>query len=375
MSGNEKVKVLIIDDSVLVRKYLSQILGELDNIEVLATAPNGKIGLQKIFMLKPDIVILDIEMPEMNGLELLKYLWDNVPAENRPFVIMFSSLVEEGSAETFEALSYGAEDFIKKPEGQVYENIDFLKKEFDIKIKALYETRIEKQIVIPEKEIYIKKEEQPVQPKEAVFYGIENLDKVLAKKPIRPELIAIGSSTGGPVAVRKIFDHLDNIKVPVVVAQHMPAGFTNEFAKNLSSIYKREVYELAEGNVLKKGVVYICPGGSHSKIIKLDGELIYKSDNNNYEGFFFRPSVDIFFRSIHEAVGRNVVAVILSGMGRDGSIESVILRRSGAIVIAQDKESSVVWGMPGNSVKNGGIDIVIDIKDIGTAINKISQRN
>ncbi len=375
MSDNDKIKVMIVDDSVLIRKYVTQIMNELGNIDVIATAPNGKIGLQKILILKPDVVILDIEMPELNGIELLKYLKDNMAPALRPNVIMFSSLVEEGSSATFEALSFGAADFIKKPEGQIYDNIEYLKKEFDIKIHELYKMKKEKLLPEPEREFVFHKEEKVIVQGEDSLYGIENLSKVLAKKPIKPELIAVGSSTGGPVAVRKIFDNMGKIQTPMIIAQHMPAGFTNEFARNLSNIYKRDVVEVSEGEALKNGTVYICPGGNHSRIKRSGGSLVYNLDNKNYEGFFFKPSVDIFFHSILESVGKNVLAIVLSGMGKDGSLESVQLRKAGALTVAQDKESSVVWGMPGNSVKNGGIDIVIDIDDMGKAINIISQRS
>ena len=194
----------------------------------------------------------------------------------------------------------------------------------------------------------------------------------MTKKRIIPEIVAIGSSTGGPVALRKIFESLGNIQPPVVIAQHMPQGFTGEFAKNLSSLFNREVREAKDGEDLINGIIYICPGGSHSRIVRAGTRLSFKIDNNNYEGFFFKPSVDIFFRSILESGGKNTLGLVLSGMGKDGSVESVRLRNAGAIMIAQDKDSSVVWGMPGNSVKNGGIDIVLQLKDIGTAITRIA---
>lgn len=365
------IKVMIIDDSVLIRKYVTQILSELENIEVVTTAPNGKIGLQKIYLYKPDVVILDIEMPEMTGLELLKYLKKNPDQSINPNIIMFSSLVDNGSDETFEALENGAADFIKKPEGQITDNLSFLKNEFDLKIKELYKTKKEKLERSEVKTPALKEEEKAAPIDANTAFGIENLGKIASKKTIKPELIAIGSSTGGPVAIRKIMDTLGKIPVPMVIAQHMPIGFTGEFAKNLGHIYKREVEELSDGQKLVNGVIYICPGGCHSRIVKNGSDLVYQSDANNYDGFFFKPSVDIFFQSIRESIGKNVLAVVLSGMGKDGSIESVTLRNMGAIILAQDKESSIVWGMPGNSVKNGGVDLVVNLGDMGKAIMNI----
>ena len=376
MLSSEKIKILIIDDSVLIRKYVSRLLSELENMEVIATAPNGSIGMQKAILYKPDIVVLDIEMPEMNGLQFLKSLKTSPEIVVKPIIIMFSSLVGDSSVETFEALANGAADFIKKPEGQVNDNIDYLKKEFDIKIKALIQSKKEKQnnhdsCINQLKDFANNVIEEPAVLSPRTVTGLQNIQLISAAKNIRPELIAIGSSTGGPNAIRKILENLDNFTIPIVIAQHMPAGFTLEFAKNLSNIFQRKIKELSDGEQLEDGVIYICPGGSHSRIMRSSKGLYFKMDTNTYDGFFFKPSIDIFFRSINESVGRNVVGIILTGMGKDGSIESVNLRKSGAIIIAQSKDSSVVWGMPGSSYKNGGVDILLDINEIGPALNKI----
>lgn len=373
MSGNEKIKVMIIDDSVMVRKYVTQILRDMENIEVVGTAPDGKIGYQKIVLYKPDLVILDIEMPEMSGIQLLKYIKTHISEHNRPYFIMFSSVVGEGTDETFEALENGAEDFIKKPEGQIADNVEALKKEFDIKIRELYRTKEEKDAETAPAEEAERIEEYKKELPSEVLFGIDNIDAVLAKKHIKPELVAIGSSTGGPIALRKILDNLGNISIPMIIAQHMPAGFTNEFAKNLANIYRRDIQEAVDGGILKNGVIYICPGGCHARVERKDKELAFRTDLNAYDGFFFKPSVDIFFRSVYESAGKNVLALVLSGMGRDGAIESFTLRRNGAIVLAQDKESSVVWGMPKTSIESGGIDLVLDLNDLGGAINRILQ--
>jgi two-component system chemotaxis response regulator CheB len=368
MKGSDKIKVLVVDDSVLVRKYVCLILKELENIDVVGIAHNGKIGLEKIILYKPDVVILDVEMPEMTGLELLKYLKtcsDKIPL---PFIIMFSSLLEEGSATAIEALNYGAADIIKKPDGKISENLDYLKKEFELKINGLYQSKTEiRKSYLPQSEDLTEEIVPCDYP--AVVRGIENLRELMTKKPIKPELIAIASSTGGPPAIRKILENLSELKIPVVIAQHMPQGFTLEFAKNLSSGFNREVLELTPERELKNGVIYICPGGVHSKITKEGNSLFYQADYGNYEGFFFKPSIDIFFRSIINSVGKNTIGIVLSGMGKDGSVESVNLRKEGAVMIAQDEESSAIWGMPGSSVRNGGIDIILNIYDIGKAIN------
>ncbi len=354
----DNVKVMIVDDSVLVRKYLSQILNDI-GIKVVATASDGKIGLQKMLLYSPDIVILDIEMPQMNGIDFLKYIKANPPPK-LPKIIMFSSLLEEGSEAVFDALNYGASEIIKKPDGNIQDNLIYLRNEFNYKINGL----LSKKEILSE----IKIEKTDAQKDYAV--GLTEFERVFAIKKVKPELIAIGSSTGGPVALRKIIKSLDNLPVPVVIAQHMPQGFTLEFAKNLEHSFNRVVKELKDEDKLESGCIYVCPGGKHAKIIKSDNSIIFKEDNNEYEGFFFKPSVDIFFKSIRQYVSSNVLVIILTGMGKDGAMECVSFRNSGAFVIAQDEASSAVWGMPGNAVKMGGVDVVLNIEEIGPAINR-----
>jgi len=366
MSGR-KIKVLIIDDSVLIRKYVTQILSEIPDVEVVGSAPNGKIGLQKIFLYKPDVVILDIEMPEMNGLEVLRYLRDRVTPGERPQVIVFSSVVEEGSSTTWEALSLGAKEIIMKPDSPIYQSLEEVKREFALKIEGLYDARM------PLAKGASQTQETVVAP--STRTSLEGLRLVLREKPLRPRLVAVGSSTGGPNAIRTIMEKLGDLAVPMVIAQHMPALFTSEFAKNLSVAYKRPVRELVDGEALENGVIYICPGGYHARLVTEKGRLVYRRDERHYEEFFFKPSVDIFLESIRTAVGHEVLVVILSGMGRDGALEAPKLRQAGAVVIAQDQSTSVVWGMPGNAVKANGVDVVLPVQDIGQAITLVAGRS
>jgi two-component system chemotaxis response regulator CheB len=362
---------MVIDDSVLIRKYVTNIINSFSDMEVVTTAPNGKIGLQKFFLYHPDIIILDIEMPEMNGLEFLKYIQANCAPSVRPKILVFSSLVGEGSTTTFEALANGAADFIRKPEGKIADNLEVIGRQMSIMIRELYQTMLKNRDHLPIHPGEIPEIIIPPAAPEGLLFGLDNLAKVWETKMQRPQLIAIGSSTGGPNAIRKIMATLKLIPIPMVIAQHMPTGFTLEFAKNLTKIYNRPVFEAKDGDVLENGNIYVCPGGCHSLIKSAGDKLVFKTDTAEYDGFFFKPSVDLFFKSIHQAVGNRVIGVILSGMGRDGSIESVNLRNDGAIMMAQDEKSSVVWGMPGNSIKNGGIDIVIEISDMGEAVNRV----
>lgn len=357
---NRKIKVMVVDDSVMVRKYVLQILSEIENIDVVATAENGKVGMQKYFIYKPDLIILDIEMPEMNGLEFLKYIKTNIPKENRPSVIMFSSLVHEGAHETFEALENGASEIIKKPDTGLDDSLENLKQEFDLKIKALYKTKAEEALAEASK---------PVES--GALVGIKFFDEVLRVKPDLPEIIVVGSSTGGPAAIRNIMNTMVSIPVPMVIAQHIPSGFTAEFARNLVYLYKRDVRELVNGDTLMNGVIYVCPSGVHAHIERKKNNLVFRTDDNNYPGSFFKPSIDILFDSVKQSAGNKALGILLSGMGTDGSAGCVSLRSAGAITIAQDKSSSTIWEMPGTAVKSGGIDIVINSIDIGGLINRI----
>lgn len=374
MSDN-RIKVLIVDDSVMIRKYLSKIVEETPDFELVSTAPDGKIGLQKLLLYKPDLVILDIEMPNVNGIEFLKYVSKEMAPEAKPHIIVFSSLVEDNSSITFEALSLGASDFMKKPDGAIADNYEHVKKELVFKIKELYKTKARTPapaagsgdnsgLTEAEKEAIIKYN---------TLYGMTDFRTSEKLRTVKPKIVAVGSSTGGPNSIRRMLAKVDKLPVPMVIAQHMPEGFTAEFAKNLANIYQRDVRELVHGDELIAGVIYVCPGGCHSRIKKRNMTFYFESDFNEYDGFFFKPSVDIFFETIREAAGKDVLAIILSGMGRDGSIESVKLRREGALVLAQDKKSSVVWGMPGNSTIAGGVDAIIDIDQMGTAINEVMK--
>lgn len=360
---------MVVDDSVLIRKYVSQVLTEISDVEVIGTAPNGKIALKKLYLYHPDVIILDLEMPEMSGIQFLRYLKEQPQAGKRPRIIILSSIAVQGSAVTFEALGLGADDFITKPQGQVRDNVDFLRKELDIKIHSLHHT--DDTLTLTPKVNVIDQDWEKTNTR----FGISNLTPILEEKKNPIRLVAVGSSTGGPNAIRKIMETLGPLPVPMLIAQHMPPAFTQEFASNLGSIFKRDVREARPDDKLENGVIYICPGGFHSRIITVGKDIFLTCDAGEIDGFFFKPSVDIFFKSIHQSLGGDVLGLILSGMGKDGSLESAELRARGAIMIAQDQASSVVWGMPGSSVKSNGIDIILPVNEIGEALNRCLQKS
>ena len=367
--SNTKIPVLIVDDSVLIRKYVSSVINDIPDCHVIATAPNGKIALQKLLLLRPSVIILDLEMPEMNGLQFLAYVKKH-PPEYPIHIIVLSSLVGEHSAVTFQALESGAEDFIRKPEGRVADNVSLLRKELDLKIHALFEHSQSLNKLKKLSSTELNKEEQEALQKNHVIFGSSHVQAILEEKHLHPRLFVIGSSTGGPHAIRVLLKTLDPLPVPLVIVQHMPAGFTKEFAFNLADNFQRSVCEIKDNEVLQNGVIYICPGGTHARLnLNEKSEIIFQSDHKQYDSLFFKPSFDLFLSSIQKIIGREVVISILSGMGKDGSLSLPKLRKAGALVFAQDKKSSVVWGMPGMAVKSGGVDAIIPIEELGNTLN------
>jgi two-component system chemotaxis response regulator CheB len=285
--SDSKIKVLIVDDSVMIRKYLSRIIDETEEFELISTAPDGKIGLQKLLLYKPDLVILDIEMPNVNGLEFLKYVAKEVPQETKPHIIVFSSLVGDESSVTFEALALGASDFMKKPEGTISDNYELVKKELVFKIKELYKTKAQaasRSAAAGDTSGLTDRERDSIIANKILFglTDYRTCDKLAAAKP---KIVAVGSSTGGPNSIRRMLAKLGGLDIPMVIAQHMPEGFTLEFAKNLSNIYNRDVREAKDGDELKPGIIYICPGGCHSRVRRANMTLYYVSDIKSTKDF------------------------------------------------------------------------------------------
>lgn len=330
------IRVLVVDDSAIMRRLIVDILKEDKEIEVLDVAKNGKEAIEKAKILKPDVITLDIEMPEMNGLEALKILRREIPSAK---VIMFSSLTQEGAKATIEALTLGAHDFVPKPSTKSFmESIKQIKDQLIPKIKS----------VIPVKKIS--------------FYRAS-----VIKAPVRREgfkVVGVGVSTGGPQTLMQILPQLPkDFPVPILIVQHMPSLFTKQLAERLDSVSKLAVKEGENGEPIKKGVVYIAPGDHHMTVKKYNEEVriyLHQGPPRN----FCRPSVDELFDSLADVYREDTLAVVLTGMGSDGKEGAKRIKERGGMVWAQDAETSVVFGMPKAVIDAGLADEILSLPEI-----------
>lgn len=354
-----RIRVLIVDDSVVIRKILTNVLSEDPELEIVGVAANGKIALQKIPQVNPDLITLDIEMPILDGLETLKEIRKDYP---RLPVIMFSTLTERGAEATLDALTLGASDYVTKPAnvGKVSESAERLRMELVPKIKALvpkFETAVERPG--PSAPV-VRAKSGPLQPRPA--------------GPQRVDIVAIGISTGGPNALAELLPALrKDFPVPVVIVQHMPPVFTLNLAKRLDAKSAVTVQEGVEGGKLEPGKVWIAPGSFHMKLRRV-GAGVELTINEDPPENSCRPAVDVLFRSVAEIYGAHSLAVVMTGMGYDGHLGGEEIRERGGTVLAQDEESSVVWGMPGIVVTSGLSDGVFSLDDLPAAITRRVMR-
>lgn len=353
---NNRIKVLIIDDSAFMRKVISDMLNSDENIQVIDTARNGQEGLLKAEKLKPDIITLDVEMPVMNGLETLYELMKLRPV---PKVIMVSSLTYEGGEATIKALESGAVDFVAKPNNTaLYYSIENIKHELIEKIKSIGRS---KYISFPE----VTKQE-----------SVHDLTSTLRGTP-KPtgnlrHIIAIGTSTGGPRALQEVLPYLPaDIPAAVLVVQHMPPGFTKSLSARLDTVSKINVKEAEEGDQLKPGWAYIAPGDYHMvlKNISKGNYIININKDSPVRGH--RPSVDKTMFSVAESGHGSIIAVIMTGMGNDGSEGMLKIKKAGGKTIAQDESTCVVYGMPKAAVNIGAVDTIVPLYNITKEIIKI----
>lgn len=337
----EKITVLVVDDSALIRRLLIDILKKDKDIEVIDTAKDGKEAVEKAKILKPDVITLDIEMPEMDGLTALKILRKEIPQSK---IIMFSSLTQEGAKATIEALTLGAYDFVPKPSSRSFlESIKKIESELLPKIKSL---RIKKSYIIPVSA------------------------KVRLKKGTY-KACGIGVSTGGPQTLMQIIPKLPaNFPVPILIVQHMPPIFTKQLADRLNSVSILKVKEAEHGEPIKPKIVYIAPGDFHMEVKKTHtGEKIFlhKGPPRN----FCRPSVDELFESMAEVYEDKCIGIILTGMGTDGKEGAKKIKEKGGIILSQDPESSIVFGMPKAIIDAGLADEVLNPSQISQRIKEL----
>lgn len=335
------IKVLIVDDSVFMRGMLKGALDSASDIEIVGTAMNGKDGLKKILQLKPDVATLDVEMPGMTGLEVLETVMKEAPLP----IVMVSTKTQKGAQITLDALRKGAVDCIAKPLGEKSATLQSFREDVLNAVRAAYASN--RQI--------LGKSDEPIVP-------------VRGLPAVRNDVIvAIGISAGGPATLHKLIPTLPETFPATVITQHMPADFTGPFARRLNEESVMEVREAEEGDVLKPGLALIAPGSHHMKITRQLTKFLVTLDNGpKVSGF--RPSVDVLFTSISEVAAEKTVAIIMTGMGNDGSAGIRKLKALGASTLAQDKDSSIVYGMPKAAAETGCIDKVVALKDIPKAL-------
>ncbi len=352
-----KTRVLLIDDSVVVRKIVGDAVSSHPDLEVVGKAANGKLGLEMIPQVNPDIIVLDVEMPEMDGITTLKEIRKTY---KRPKVIMFSTLTQRGADITLEALSIGAVDYFAKPTNlsNVEEVTKYLKDGLVQKIKFLGPTGKNELLTALH------------HPPQTTTTPVSRSTASLGTSPQKIDIVAIGTSTGGPNALGTIFPSFpEKFPVPIVIVQHMPPVFTKHLADRLNSKSKIRVYEGREGAVLKAGEAWIAPGDFHMTVKKENMNYVLSLNQQPPENSC-RPAVDVLFRSVAEAFGKSALGVVLTGMGQDGFRGCEALNHVGARSIVQDEATSVVWGMPGFVEKAGLAEKVLPLDQVVPEITR-----
>lgn len=331
------IRVLVVDDSPFMRGVLPPKIEADPRFKVVGTAVDGRDAIEKTLQLQPDVVTLDVDMPNMNGIEALR----EIVRQSTASVIMLSARTEQGAAITLEALAIGAVDFIPKSRG-----VDRIHE----KLLAAVEAKTQRARASAAKPALAVRSSAP--------------SRAAAGARVNAKVCIIGSSTGGPQALQSVLSQLpDTLSVPVVIAQHMPPNFTKALAQRLNDLCKPKIVEAEDGMALAKGTVYISPGGMQTRVTAT--EVKVSPDNGES---LYKPSVDVLAESARGAFGKNVLGVMLTGMGGDGSVEFGKLRKLGAYNIAQDQASSVVYGMPRTLVESGGADEVLPLDQIGLRI-------
>lgn len=422
MEEMQDIQVLVCDDSALMRNLISRIVDSTAGMKTVATAMNGRFALEKTPNVKPDAILLDIEMPEMTGVEFLREArkrgWDTP-------VIILSSIATKGAAVTMECLELGASDFITKPNGSISTNIADVSSQIVEKIasyggayarlngKNVYPPDFfNQQIKLKEAEIAVAKkkeaEHKPLKPVRPVLVTSaepkeeeDTLSTQAATKPVpsfqptlwkpraakqpakvtalkmpgKIEVIAIGISTGGPNALREVFPNITpDCPVPILVVQHMPAGFTKEFANSLNKICPLTVTEATDMEKLEPGHIYIAPGDYHIYVEKMGlNNVVRLSQDDLCNGH--RPSADILFDSVAKLYQNHALGVIMTGMGRDGALKITEMRRQGAWTLGQDEKTSIVYGMPRVAWELGGVQKQVALGNMADEINRLIKEH
>lgn len=345
-------RVLVVDDSPVARKVVSEVVLSIPGISDVVTASNGRLALERLAQDRFDLVILDVEMPELDGIATLRILRARFPAIP---VLMFSTLTERAGTLTLEALALGARDYLTKPTtmGPVAASVEQIREQLTQKISGILPAA-------------------PGSSGAASGRGAQSASAVAPMErlvPSRPaEILAFGASTGGPVALTEILTRLPaELPVPIVIVQHMPPFFTQLFAKRLDELCRFRVAEASSGVELVPGTAWVAPGDHHVQLRRRGTKVVLETDQGVPENSC-RPAVDVLFRSAAEVYGPAALGIVLTGMGEDGMRGSRMIREKGGRVICQDQASSVVWGMPGATVKAGLADRVASLAEMPSVV-------
>lgn len=354
------IRVLVVDDSVVIRRIVVEALSKDPQIEIVGTAANGRIALAMIDKLHPDVVSLDIEMPEMDGITCVGEI-----RKKAPFlpVIMFSTLTAQGASATLEALTRGASDYVTKPSntGGAEESRQRIRDELIPKIKELAKRNRAGEAKLPLADF--KASKPPLR------------SSVLAARGASLELVVVGVSTGGPNALMEVIPELPaDFPVPIVVVQHMPALFTRLLADRLDAKSKLQVREASDGTVLSAGGVWIAPGDLHTVVARDRMRILLHTHHDPRENSC-RPSADVLFRSAAMTCSARCLAVVMTGMGQDGLRGCELIHEKGGSIVVQDKATSIVWGMPGYVADAGLAERVLPLKGLAPEITRRARLN
>lgn len=394
----DNIEVLVCDDSALMRNIITRIISDTEGLHVCGTAANGKILLDKIPDLKPDLILLDIEMPEMNGIQ---FLGEYKKQRMEMPVLILSSVAKTGAAVTMQCLELGAIDFITKPSGTMASSLTTVSSEIIEKVASYggrYARRNGKNI--PPTDSFVKqakfKEATAAAKKEGLIDKIKGSSSVFSqtsptftstlkrkepevitplREPGKIEVVAIGISTGGPNALREVFAKLDpKFSKPILVVQHMPAGFTKEFAASLDKICPLSVKEAEDGDEIHPGQIYIAPGNYHIVVERSTLCNIIRLSNADLRNGH-RPSADWLFESVAKVYQNRALGVIMTGMGRDGAAQLAEMRKQGAWTLGQDEASSIVYGMPRVAYELGAVQRQVSLDNMAQEINVLVREH
>lgn len=344
----KKIRVLVVDDTAVMRKLVSEVVNRDPDMETAGVAANGRIALQKMEQVSPDVITLDMEMPEMGGIETVRELRKTYP---KIPVIMLSSLTVKGAEATFDALQAGASDYVAKPASSfgIPATMQLLTAELLPRIRHFFP------------------KERPAAVAREVAKPV--VAPVSSGRRRKIEVVAVATSTGGPNALVQLFSQFSEpLSVPMVIVQHMPPVFTKALADRLDGSSVVSVHEGVEGQVLRAGHAYIAPGGKHMETRRVRGEVVLHLHEGPPENSC-RPAADVLFRSVADCYGASTLAVVLTGMGRDGFLGTQAICQKGGTALAQDEQSSVVWGMPSFLAKEGLAERVLPLDQMASAIS------